>query len=237
MKKRIWELDAARGLCTLGMVLVHLSYDLQHLVDLLPPGANPVFSFVMEWGGVLFFLISGICATMGSHPVRRGAIVFGCGVLVSAVTYGMVALNLADPSMAIRFGVLQSLGTCMLLWPVFRRLPVSVTGIVGAVIVAAGLYVQHRSFDFAQWLYPLGLRTAAFSSGDYFPLMPFLGFFLLGTVLGKTVYQNKTTLFPNVRPNQGIILFLVQTGRWSLPVYLLHQPVLTGILMLLEVLV
>ena len=237
MKKRIWELDAARGLCILGMVLVHLLYDLQHLFAWLPPGANPVFSFVMEWGGVLFFLISGICATMGSHPVRRGAIVFGCGVVVSAVTFGMVALDMAHPSMAIRFGVLQSLGACMLLWPVFRRLPVSVTGIVGAVIVAAGLYVQNQSFDFAQWLYPIGLRTAAFSSGDYFPLMPFLGFFLLGTVLGKTVYQKKTTLFPNARPDQGIILFLVQTGRWSLPVYLLHQPVLTGILMLVEVLV
>ena len=237
MKKRIWELDAARGLCILGMVLVHLLYDLQHLFAWLPPGASPVFSFVMEWGGVLFFLISGICATLGNHPVRRGAIVFGCGVVVSAVTFGMVALNLADPSMAIRFGVLQSLGACMLLWPVFRRLPVSGTGIVGAVIVAAGLYVQHRSFDFAQWLYPFGLRTASFSSGDYFPLMPFFGFFLLGTVLGKTVYQNKTTLFPNVRPDHGMVRLLVQTGRWSLPVYLLHQPVLTGILMLLEVLV
>ena len=31
MKKRIWELDAFRGLCLLGMVLIHLIYDLTEL--------------------------------------------------------------------------------------------------------------------------------------------------------------------------------------------------------------
>ena len=31
MKKRIWELDVLRGICILGVVIVHLIYD---LVDL-----------------------------------------------------------------------------------------------------------------------------------------------------------------------------------------------------------
>ena len=33
MRKRIWELDALRGLCILGMVLVHLVYDIRDLLD------------------------------------------------------------------------------------------------------------------------------------------------------------------------------------------------------------
>ena len=34
MRKRIWELDALRGLCILGMVLVHLVYDIRDLYGL-----------------------------------------------------------------------------------------------------------------------------------------------------------------------------------------------------------
>jgi hypothetical protein len=44
---RIWELDALRGLCILGMVAVHLVFDLQ-----IPTGK--AFAFVQNWGGVLF---------------------------------------------------------------------------------------------------------------------------------------------------------------------------------------
>ena len=42
MKKRIWELDALRGICILGMILVHGLYDL-NLLD-----ASCVFSFIQH---------------------------------------------------------------------------------------------------------------------------------------------------------------------------------------------
>ena len=34
MSRRIWELDALRGLCILGMILVHLVYDIRELYGL-----------------------------------------------------------------------------------------------------------------------------------------------------------------------------------------------------------
>ena len=76
MSKRIWELDAARGLCILGMVLVHLVYDIRELYNLADFAYPAIFSFVMHWGSVLFLLISGICVTLGHHPVMRGLVVF-----------------------------------------------------------------------------------------------------------------------------------------------------------------
>ena len=89
MKKRIWELDALRGFCSVGVIIVHFVYDLTvlyRLVDWTPPEA---FRFVQRWGGVLFLLISGICVTLGSRCIKRGLIVFFCGLGISAVTYGM----------------------------------------------------------------------------------------------------------------------------------------------------
>ena len=233
MKQRIWELDAARGLCILGMVVFHLLYDLQHLFHILPAGDHGLLNFVATWGGTLFFLLSGICVTLGSRPVRRGLIVTGCGFAVTGVTMAMVALGLVDNSMIIRFGVLHCLGICMILWPLFRKLPWPVLFLLGSAMAAVGIYWDSRSFDVPHWLFPLGLKYPGFASPDYFPLLPFLGFFLLGAVLGRLLYAKKQTLFPRVDPKA--FRFLILIGKWSLPVYLLHQPVITGIMTLLEV--
>lgn len=236
MKQRIWELDAVRGVCILGMILFHILYDLQHLFHILPAGNHALLDFIATWGGTLFFLISGICATLGTHPVRRGLIVFGCGLAVSAVTWAMAALGLTGKSMIILFGVLHCLGVSMLLWPLFRKLPWPVLGILGSLMAAAGLYLDSRRFPVSPWLFPLGIKAPDFASADYFPLLPFFGFFLLGAVLGRLLYKNRQSLFPQVDSSRRFVRFFTQTGRWSLPIYLLHQPVITGILTLLEVL-
>lgn len=235
MKKRIWELDAARGVCIIGMVIFHLLFDLQTLFQLIPADKGELLTFVGNWGGVLFFLISGICVTLGSHPIRRGGIVVGCGLVVSAVLFVAYKLNFFDKYMLIYFGVLHCLGVCMLLWPLFRKLPWYVLLILGAVIVAVGLYIDGIRFDTSPWLIIFGFKYPDFGTADYFPLMPYLGFFLLGAVLGKTLYRNKCSLFPKVPENNFFIRFLTVTGRLSLPIYMLHQPVLTGILFLVEV--
>ena len=72
-----------------------------------------------------------------------------------------------------------------------------------------------------------GLFPYGFSSADYFPLIFNLGFFLIGAALGKTLYKNKTTLFPKVDPQALPVRILCKCGSWSLWIYLLHQPVLS----------
>lgn len=229
MKKRIWELDALRGLCVLGMVAVHFVYDLVELFRLVDWQYPALFRLVKDWGGILFLLISGICVTLGSHPVRRGAAVFACGMLCTAVTAGMYLLGLTDQSILIYFGILHCLGVCMLLWPVFRRCPTWLLGVLGAVLATAGLYLRGPVTVRFPWLVPLGFRFPGFASSDYFPLLPNLGFFLLGAVLGRTVYRDRRTLFPNVSDRLPPVRFLSFCGRQSLWIYLLHQPVLSAV--------
>ena len=233
MKKRIWELDALRGLCILGMVVVHVVYDLVELYGLIEWEYPPLFTFVQSWGGVLFLLISGICVTLGSRCIRRGLLVFACGLVVSGVTYGMYHFGFAGKSLIIYFGVLHCLGACMLLWPVFRRLPHWALAVLGAVLVAVGLYLRTLSGAAFPWLMPLGLPWKGFASSDYFPLLPYFGFFLIGSALGKSAYRSKESLLPKVSTKNPIIRFFLLCGKHSLWIYLLHQPILSGIFYLI----
>ena len=236
MKKRVWELDAFRGLCVLGMVIVHFVYDLIDLYALVDWEYPEWFLFVMKWGGLLFILISGICATLGRRSVRRGVIVVLCGLVCTAVTYGMYRFGMAGKGLIIYFGVLHCLGTCMILWWLFKRLPTWLLAVLGIAMTAAGLYLQTRTFDTGLWLMPLGFMPDGFASSDYFPLLPNLGYFLLGGVLGRTLYRKQETLLPKVNESNPVLRFLRLCGRHSLWIYLLHQPVLSGLCWLLSLL-
>lgn len=226
MKKRIWELDVFRGICILGMVLVHFIYDLVELYGIIDWIYPAVFSFVKDWGGVLFLLLSGVCATLGSRSVRRGLIVFACGLVCTAVTAGMYLLGFAGKYIIIWFGVLHCLGLCMILWAPLKKLPTWALAVLGAVIIAAGFWTNGIRVE-CTWLFPLGLTYRGFSSSDYFPLLPNLGFFLLGSVIGRTLYRKKETLLPQINAESPVLKFLGFCGRQSLFIYLLHQPVLS----------
>lgn len=234
MKKRIWELDALRGICILGMVIVHLLYDLVELYGMIDWQYPPAFLFVQRWGSVLFLLISGICVTLGHRPVRRGLIVFAGGLVCSAVTLGMVALDFAGEDMIIWFGILHCLGVCMLLWPLFRKLHPVFLFLLGAAIIAVGFHLDAHVRVSFPWLVPFGVLYPGFASSDYFPLLPNLGFFLLGCFLGKTLYRRKESLLPRINEKNPVIAFFSGCGRHSLWIYLLHQPVLTGLLSLIS---
>lgn len=232
MKQRIWELDAFRGFCVLAMVLVHLLFDFGTFFHQPQILQNGIYRLVSGYGGIFFVLISGIAVTFSRSSLRRGLLVLLCGLGVTAVTMGMYLLHLADESIVISFGVLHCLGVCMLLWPLFKRLPNWVLVALAAVICVAGYYFIGNVRVDTPWLFPLGLLTDHFFSADYFPIAPNLGFFLLGGVLGRTVYKDRKTRFPQVDENLLILRFFRFCGRHSLSIYLVHQPLLTGLMYL-----
>lgn len=238
-KNRIWELDALRGICILGMMVVHFVFDLNEFagLGLTMPGW---FNFCQHYGHILFILISGICATLASRSFRRGVIVFCAGLLVTGVTLFMVCVLKFNRSLSIYFGILHLLGLCMILFPLFKKLPVWALAVLGAGFVALGVWLAALepvavSFPSAQGLLlgAIGIRPAGFYSGDYFPIFPNLGWFLLGAVLGRTAYRRRESLLPKVNADFFLLRFFRFCGRHSLWIYLLHQPVLAGLTMLL----
>ena len=225
MSKRIWELDALRGLALLGMMGIHFVYDLVDLFGVWNWQQPAWYLFFKNNYGAVFFLISGISVTLGRCPVKRGAQVFLCGFLCTGVTLGMYLLGFAGKGIIIYMGVLQCLGLCMMLWPLFRRCPDWALGALGLAMTIAGWYLRTQAFPF--WLLtPLGFAPYGFTSSDYFPLLPNFGYFLLGAVVGKRAYAGRKSLFPRETPPLGLFRWM---GRHSLMIYLLHQPVLAAI--------
>ena len=232
MKVRIWELDAVRGVLLLFMVFIHLMVDLTYLYGILDWQFPLWFDVLIELDGIGFVLLSGLCATLGRHSVRRGLLVLACGLTVTAATYCMYLFGF-DKSILIYFGVLHCLGVCMLLWPLLLRLPTWVLVALGVAMVSVGYLVIPHIFLEQLWLLPLGIHPYVFATSDYFPLLPNLGYFLVGAALGRCLYRKKVTLFPRVNPQNPIIRALCFCGRQSLVIYMVHQPILSGLCMLL----
>ena len=231
MKKRIWELDAFRGICIIGVVIVHLIFDMVELYRLIHWDYPEWFFFVKQWGGTVFLVLSGVCVTLGSRSVRRGAIVFCAGLLCTLVTFVMSRLGF-DKYIIIYFGVLHCLGVCMILWPLLKRLPWWALAAAGTVLAVVGLCIMDVRVE-SHWLVPLGFIYRGFESSDYFPLLPNLGFFLMGAAIGKTAYRKKESLLPRLE-SCPIFRPLCFCGRQSLWIYLLHQPVLAGLCYLIS---
>ncbi len=230
-------LDELRGLDLVSMMLYHACWDLVFLfgVQMNWYAATPghLWQQSICW---VFILLSGFCVPLGHHTLRRGATVFGAGVLVTAVTL------LFMPEDRVVFGVLTFLGSAMLLTgvlePLLKKIPPAAGLAVSAVLFALTYHLDER------WLGFGGLRLALpdawyanyftafigflpfdFYSADYFGLLPWLFLFWAGYYLHKAVGRRR--MEPLRRP---VCPALGWMGRHSLLLYLLHQPVIYGVL-------
>ena len=223
-KNRIPELDILRGICVLGMIAVHFVFDLYYFGN-YPLNPPDWFQMMGRYGHIFFIVLSGICATLGSHTLQRGVVVFGAGLLVSYVTL-FADLILGLPEIRIWFGILHLLGISMMLYPLFRSLPVWLTALLSAACILLGAWFAGTSVT-VPFLFPLGLCAPGVNVGsDFFPLFPHLGWFLAGICLGKVLYGVRKTRFPGLAWNALPFRVLSIVGRNSLLIYLLHQPLL-----------
>ena len=227
-RERIWELDALRGFCIVCVIFVHFMFDLVYFLG-KQVDFPPLYTFIQQYGGAIFVVLSGCCATLGSRSFRRGVLVFGCGMLITLVTFGMYRMGMAASDVVVKFGVLHLLGVCMMLYPLLKKLPTTALSVFAAAIVAIGYAIQGMRFS-VRWLFPLGFVYPGFTSSDFFPLMPQLGWFLLGIVIGRTLYHEKRTLLPGTAQDFFLFRFFQWCGRQSLWIYLLHQPVVYGLI-------
>ncbi len=81
------------------------------------------------------------------------------------------------------------------------------------------------------WLLWLGVRAPVGYMLDYRPMMPWFGVVLLGVVAGSALYSDGERRFPwPVQIPFAPVRQLATVGRYSLAIYLLHQPLLLAVL-------
>ncbi len=69
---------------------------------------------------------------------------------------------------------------------------------------------------------------------DYMHLFPWMGVFMTGCVIGRVCYAEKKSLLPeSMKKIQKLGAPIEFIGRHSLIIYLVHQPVVYGILYLI----
>ena len=229
-------LDTLRGLALISMILYHASWDMVYLFgadwDWYRSDGAYVWQQITCW---TFILLSGYCFHLGRHRMRRGLMAFGGGVLVTLVTY------MTMPDMPALFGVLTFLGSAMLLTipldRIFNKVP-GTLGLLGSVALflifreVNGGYLGFeglRALALPEGLYAnlftayLGFPPAGFRSSDYFSLLPWIFLFWTGYFLYRLRPGESRWKLPRI----PVITFM---GRHSLLIYLLHQPVIYGVL-------
>jgi len=216
---RIWEIDFFRGLAILLMVVFHVVFDLVAFWGYSLNYMDGFWYYEGKLSAIMFMTISGVSSALSVHYFRRGLVVFACGLLITLVTY------FYDPQTYIRFGILHLLGSCMLLFPFIKNITSGWVLIAGTAAVALGQWAAQLTVS-SSLLLPFGVTPADFTSLDYYPLLPWSGFFLYGAALGKFLYKERRSLLPQPSWLQP----LTTLGRHSLAVYLIHQPMLLAIL-------
>ena len=229
-KERIEIIDALRGLAVILMVAHHLLYNcVEFLGGPYWLYSNPVFDVLHYIFAGLFIFLSGVSSRFSRGNIKRGLIAIALAAVISIVTYLI--------EMPIWFGVLHLLGFLMLLFGLTRKLwdfiPRLVAPFLFISLTAAGALILKYVDITAEnpvlrvLLSILGWRQKGFVSYDYFPILPWIFVFLLGTWTGLYIkerklpewfYKAKFPVFPAV-------------GRKSLMIYVLHQPILYGLTM------
>ncbi|GMA97543.1 heparan-alpha-glucosaminide N-acetyltransferase [Pelosinus sp. IPA-1] len=216
--KRIEEIDFARGIAILLMILFHLIVDLKDFYFYNVDYFRGFWYIEGKLSAILFMFLCGISSTLSFRSTNHGIKVFTWAMVLTAVTY------FYNSDFYIRFGILHFLGISLISARFIQQLSIRWLFSLSITSITLGLIFAER-FVNSPYLFPLGLQSATFTSLDFYPLFPWYGVFLAGIIAGKTVYAAKKSSL-TLHPPQAITWL----GRQSLAIYLIHQPILLALL-------
>ena len=241
-------IDALRGIALFNMLLFHFGYDYFIIFERQPGWYSmPAVHIWQRFICFTFLFLSGISYHFGHNNLKKGILLNLYGCCITLVTLLFI------PSEAVWFGILNCIGCCTLLLCLSEKAGKAIKSkkhrdcrhhfsfaLCGFLLSLLFFIVTFSVPDgkivlpfLAQWKLPsalyrflpltiLGFPAPGFASSDYFPLIPWFFLFLGGYFFWKLIL-----LFPSFT---GIFRFriplLSKLGRYSLIIYLFHQPIL-----------
>jgi uncharacterized membrane protein len=241
MERRLQWVDTARGVALVAMAGYHFAWDLAAFrwIDAAVILSRP-FHLLGHAIAALFLLLSGYSLALArrsrGHQLWRDARYWRRWAQIAA---GAGAITLVSfqlfPDAPIFFGILHCIALSSLIALPFVEAPAVLTLSAAALALAAPALFVAPVFD-AKIFWWTGLSTITPSSNDYRPLLPWLGFVLLGVAAAKAQAGARLSLSPRTREAGSasrVARPLVFLGRHSLAFYLIHQPILYGALALI----
>ncbi len=240
---RFWEVDSWRGVAIITMVIFHLMFDLRNFGG-VPVVLHEGFWFYFQrFTATSFIALSGVSVILSYNRAlfkqgsadglawkiaRRGLHILGIGLIFSLV---MRVAGLPP----IDFGVLHLIGTSIICSIPFLRnrwLTLAVAGLLYALSYLLK-FMNLQAPAGVSWLVPLGIEPPGYYYSDYFPFPHWFAVFLIGVFVGSVLYAGGTRRLS--LPNLGAFFpfpALQFLGRHSLVIYVIHQPILIGLLLL-----
>lgn len=237
--ERYWEIDLARGVAVVMMIVFHSAFDL-NFFGILPLNVYSGFLRMLAYlTASIFIFIVGVSFTisyarasrrltwegLAFKYVRRGLTIFSLGLVITTITWILL------PRVYIVFGILHFIGISILLAPMFTRFGATNLALGAACILAGYMINTIPGPRFLLWL---GLHPISFVSLDYVPLLPWFGLILIGMAFGFLFYPDGYREF-NIEVTEPRCVRLFSTlGQHSLLIYFLHQPVILLIIAVLS---
>ena len=237
---RYGALDALRGMAVLWMTCFHFAFDLNHFGFIHENFyRDPLWTVQRTCILSLFLLCAGFGQAVAVHTGqswsrfwRRWLQIAACAVAVS------VGSALMFPNSWIYFGVLHGMVVMLLvcrataswgrwLWP--TGLAMVLLGICAPQVHAWLPFADAWDLKTLNWL---GLISHKPVTEDYVPVLPWLGLMWWGMAAGQWALARGWMGHLDQATRALPLAPLTWLGRWSLSWYMLHQPVLIGLLTL-----
>jgi uncharacterized membrane protein len=237
---RFDRLDALRGVAIVWMTIYHFCFDLNHFGWIKQNFYHdPVWTWQRSAIVSLFLLCAGAGQAVALHQGqtwqrfwKRWAQVTGCALLVSMGSYLMY------PKTFIYFGVLHGIAVMLIivrltahwgvwLWPL-GALAVASKFIAASAISTPGnwQFLNEPGFNILGWVSKLPVTE------DYVPIFPWLGVMWWGVASAQWLLANRVALMTENSVPQA--RWLAWLGTWSLSWYMLHQPVMIGVMTVIK---
>lgn len=237
-KSRIELIDAARGFALIAMAVYHFAWDLEFF-GYAAPGMTAVGGwrlFARSIASSFLFLVGFSLFLAHARAIRWrpfGKRMLQVGAAAAAIT---LVTYFATPDAFIFFGILHHIALASLLGLLFLRLPAVVVAAAALFVIALPALWRHDMFNGTALAWT-GLAAVNPRSNDFVPIFPWFAAVLLGIAAAKVAKATGWTERAAGRPLPSWTRPLQLAGQHSLAFYLLHQPVLVGLIFLASLVV
>ncbi len=232
-KSRIELLDFARGIALIAMTIFHFAFDLE-LFGVKEQGfiSQPHWKYFARAIASSFLFLAGFSLYLAhSERIRWQSWKPRMIKIIAAALVITIATYFATPEQYIFFGILHSIAFASLAGLLFLRVPWFLIIIIAIGVFSLRYYGRTELLNAPYWFWT-GLSAINPNSSDYVPVFPWFSAPLLGIAAAKLCEQmnwlnglSKPQL--EHRPARLLKFF----GRNSLAYYLLHQPIMIGLLL------